>query len=371
MNTEKLSQLVESILSEEGKFGTQGNLDSVANALSNLASQPQEPRHQSELVKSLSNLETSVASFVASFSPRDYERVQHLFPGDFERDLVSEIRKWISENPMSPNVVSQKVNTLRDERQQVLSYLQSFSESLGFFGFDYDELDEGTAELGFQIPRELFSNNLDGLIEELKQTQRMLRFVSEARTGSYNPAVVGSISTTDPLFFLGVSVPVAQQFGLLVTWAIGVWYTVEKIRKIRAETAQIQAFTEAEIKKIFDSKIQEQINQSVEAKVKEILENGNAPKNRHGELSGALTWVLEALLAKMERGLTVELRLPPPPNEELDEEIDEETGQTSEPSNEMKAYTDLLDIQSKLQFPNMGDTPVLEIPEFKETNRKK
>jgi hypothetical protein len=101
--------------------------------------------------------------------------------------------------------------------------------------------------------------------------------------------------------------------------ALGVWLLVEQIRKVRAETAQLPAFTENDVEKIFGTKIRETINKAVEEKVDELINNGKAKKARHGELKGQLKWALDSLLAKMERGLTIELRLAPPQVEETED----------------------------------------------------
>jgi hypothetical protein len=361
VNTSKLNELIEQIRHCENQNKTQNKLQSLGATLQQIVNQPQSPEHQNALAENLRQFRAAMNSFHDGFSPRDYERLLELASEAFSSELPDEIAKLIEENPMSPNVVREKVNELHSERNTVLSNLNQLGDALTFFDFSYDQPEEGTAEVGFQIPRELFDNNLDGLVSELKQIKQMIGFLSEATIGAYEPARVGTISTTDPLIFLGMAVEVAKHFGVAVTWAIGVWFSVEQIRKVRAETAQIEAFTPDEVEEIFDKKIKEQIDKSIDAKVKEILEQGNAHKKRHGELSGSLKWVLESLLAKMERGLTIELRLPPPP-EETDEEDGE--GSTSEAAHEY--YRELVEVQGQLVFPAPSKNPVLAIPEAKD-----
>jgi len=71
---------------------------------------------------------------------------------------------------------------------------------------------------------------------------------------------------------------------------------------------------------------------------------------------------LEALLAKIERGLTIELRLPPPPKE-----VDEEENEVSEEgAAEIKAHQELLEVEKQLVFPEPSENPVLTIPEMKD-----
>jgi hypothetical protein len=145
--------------------------------------------------------------------------------------------------------------------------------------------------------------------------------------------------------------------------ALGVWLLVEQIRKVRAETAQLPAFTENDVEKIFGTKIRETINKAVEEKVDELINNGKAKKARHGELKGQLKWALDSLLAKMERGLTIELRLAPPQVEETEDgEVPDEA--------EFNDFIFLQDIQQQLVFPERSENPVLSIPELKENQGK-
>lgn len=261
------------------------------------------------------------------------------------------------ENAMTPSVATAVAQKILGKRTEVFSRLKELRAALEYFDFGYVEPEEGKAEVGFQIPRELFDNNLPGFIKELREIELITKFFSEVAIGQYEPAEVGSISTTDPLIFLAMAEPVATRIGGVVVWALGVWYAVEKIRNLRAQTAQLQSFTPKEVEDFFDSKIKTQIQTAVEAKVEEVLAEGKAPAQRKGELTPQLTWALESILAKVERGLTIELRIAPPPIDGDEAAVDEE----AEPGRKQ-----LLAIQEQLVFPKASDNPVLAIPELKE-----
>ncbi len=359
MNTEKLRQLIDHARNVEDELQTQNRLQELNRALQNIVNAPQEPSHQDALAENLAKISLVMEQFQAAFSPQDFGRLQDLAPETFATDIPIKIKAKIEANPMSPNVAKDYVQEIINERNMVFTHLNQMSDSMKFFEFDYDEIDGGYAEVGFQIPRELFENNLEGLITELNQIKRMVRIVSEAMTGAYKPPKVGTISTSDPLIFLELAVEVAKYFGGVVTWGIAVWYSVEKIRKVRAETAQIDAFTDKEIADIFDNKIQQQIDEAVEAKVKELLSEGKPPKGRKGDLSASLKWVLEALLAKMERGLTVELRIPPPPEQELDDD-----GEQIINTQTVLDHLALEELQRQLSFPEPSEEPILALPSY-------
>ena len=357
MNTDKLRELVDRVLEVEAKADTQTRLNQLATALANLSGTPQNAEYQTQLATSLKQFANSIFRFQVAFSPRDYERVLELSDEAFSPTMLDEINATISQNAMSPTVANTFVQNLHGKRNEVFTRLKELQATLEYFHFGYIEPAPGEAELGFQIPRDLFSNNLPGFIKELRDLDLIIKFFSEAEIGKYEPAEVGSISTTDPLIFLSMAEPVAKAIGLAVTWAVATWLGVEQIRKLRAETAQLKSFSPEEVENIFGTKIKQEINAAVETKVAEILASSKAPKARHAELGGHLTKALEALLAKIERGMTIELRIAPPPVE------DDAADEAEEVAANRQA---LLDIQASLVFPRPSDNPLLPIPDLKD-----
>ena len=110
-------------------------------------------------------------------------------------------------------------------------------------------------EIGITIPRKLFDNNLDGLIAELKEIRFILRAFSEVSTGSVEPVILRQISTTDPLFFLGMPAETIAAVGAAVTWVLSTWRQIEEIRNVRAETQNLQFANCSAVLLMFDAKI--------------------------------------------------------------------------------------------------------------------
>ncbi len=362
MNTDKLRELVDRVREAESKIDTQSNLGNLVNALTNLVSQPQNPDYQTALSQALKKFSTSMQNFEHAFAPRDFLRVVELSEEAFAPSIPHEIEQAVLENAMTPNVVAEKAQKILTQRTEVFSRLNELSATLEYFDFGYVEAELGRAEVGFQIPRALFENNLPGFIKELREIELITKFFSEVTTGQYEPAEVGSISTTDPLIFLEMAAPVATSIAGAVAWALGVWFSVEKIRNLRAQTAQIQSFSPKEVEDFFDSKIKTEIETAVASKVEELLASGKATSKRKGELTSHLTWALESILAKIERGMTIELRIAPPPIDDAEAEEDDETAQDRQ---------ELLAIQEKLVFPKPSDNPVLTIPELKDEKQRR
>lgn len=144
--------------------------------------------------------------------------------------------------------------------------------------------------------------------------------------------------------------------GAVVTWALNQWKKVEEIRKLRSETKKNQSFTEKEIKDFFDSKIERAIKSGIEEKVTDVL--GPPPKTAGSEQAKRteLAWALESVLARIERGMTVEIRFVPPPAKK--DEADGGSGDTAQVTH----FASIAEAASQLVFPAADKIPVLEIP---------
>jgi hypothetical protein len=357
LNTDKLRELVDQILDVEAKTDTQGKLSQLASALSSLSSSPQNADYQTQLATALKQFKSSMTRFQSSFAPRDQERLLDLSEEAFSPSLVDEVANSITQNGMSPAVASNFAQTLLSKRNEVFTRLRELQTALDYFQIEQEEPTAGDAELGFQIPRELFANNLPGLIKELRDLELIIKFFSEAAIGKYEPAQVGSISTTDPLVFLSMAEEVAKTIALAVSWAVATWLGVEQIRNLRAQTAKHKSFTPEEVESIFDTKIKQEIDAAVEAKVAEILAQSKVAKSRHGELGAHLAKALNALLAKVERGMTIELRIGPP-------QVDGDSAEARDDEGSSRQV--LRDIQETLVFPTPSENPVLPIPDLKD-----
>ncbi|GJL80246.1 MAG: hypothetical protein NPINA01_32350 [Nitrospinaceae bacterium] len=141
---------------------------------------------------------------------------------------------------------------------------------------------------------------------------------------------------------------------------------MEEIRNVRAETANLKEFSEKEIKSIFDKKIEETIDKAIKEKTKSLLEQNKDESLRKNEQDIDISWALKSILARIERGMTVEIRFLPPAQEESAEE-----GQTTEPQEEPQEFVKLREIVPNLVFPSPDPNPVLQLPNPKKEDESK
>lgn len=208
----------------------------------------------------------------------------------------------------------------------------------------------GKLRLGSFLPRSLFHNDFEKLIDELEELDFILRAFSELATGSVETIEVHQISTSDPQFFFGLSPVTIAAIGTAITWALNTWKQVEDVRKVRAETRKLSAFSEKEVDDIFDRKIKSIMGTSIDAETKRLLADTGTRGGRVYEQGEHLKRALESILARVERGMTVEIRaLPPPKGPE---------GNAAETA----AFEEIKAMAPTLLFPKPDPNPVLPLP---------
>ena len=357
MNAARLKEIVEFLLSQENQSRIQKRLNAVSQQLSNLASNPQQSEAQTQFANALSELDKAMVQTIDNIQPAQAKLIEEIGGSPFFlENLATTIAKWTAENPIAPAVTQKKVADLTARRAEFIETITQLRDRLTKLNIQTAVLDSGTAEIGFLLPRELFHNHLDELIKELGVLNKIMRAFTEIATGTISPIEVRQISTSDPLFFFGLDATTIAMIGGVVTWALMQWKMVEDIRKLRSEAKKNSVFTEKEIKGFFDAKIQESIDKGIDHKVNELLRSSKDKLDgpRQSEKKNELAWALRSILARVERGMTVEIRFLPPATT-TQEEGDQEPREKND-------FGELSQIVPQLVFPSAEQSPVLELP---------
>jgi hypothetical protein len=94
------------------------------------------------------------------------------------------------------------------------------------------------------------------------------------------------------------------------------------------------------------------VKKSIEEKVQSMLAPYQGDQARKNELSNSLSLTLEQLLQRVERGMTVEIRLLPPAKPQVD---DEQTARKEQ------AFSEATAIAKDLEFPQLHGSPALQL----------
>ncbi len=351
MNAERLKALVDRVLADENELELQQKLTDLNNALSTFSQQPGQASAQTAVADILRVLVTTLDEFLGRYSPAQIMDLESIGGRPFfSTEMIAGIKGKIDENPLTPAVVQQFVKDLMRRRAAYVGHLTALASALDAVGISGKAEDTGQGlDIGFKIPRALFDNDLDGLLKELNVIRQMVRIVSEIAIGEVETIAVKEISTTDPLFVFDLSAQTIITLGAIATWALHTWRQVEEIRRVRAETAKLRSFTEKEIEEIFGDKIKKEVELAVKAQATAMLGTGKPRDERGNEQRNGLEWVLRSVLARVERGWTVEIRPLAPPAD-------------AEGAEATTTYEQGEEIAKALSFPAPEPAPVLQLP---------
>lgn len=359
MNTEQLYDLVSELVEDEDREKIQSKLDAVVQSLANLAGSPQEISYQTAVASSLESLSDALN---LTYTPLTINRMRSIGADEyFQQSLVDKIRESMAENPMSPAVAQGVASTLRDSRANAINSLRNAKAAFEDMGLDGENLEEGDSEIGFEIPRALFNNELEGFSRELHELRLIIRAFSEIAGNAGERIELRQVSSSDPLIYVSLGYLTVLSLGQAVKWCLDQWKTIEEIRNLRASTANLTGIPMAEELTL---KYDQMIDQLVETKVREeaerLAKQSDADEVRENELANHLAKALTGLLARIERGMKVDIRLLPP----------ESTGDGSN-ADAVSAFESIEAVRDELVFPSITEgKPVLKIEKQPERKKK-
>lgn len=353
MNAQRLRAVIELLLEADRRHKIQECLDALQTAMSNLAGSPAHQQHQQDFAVAFTAFDTAVRNLWDALTPAQRNSVIEIggYPY-FSPDMPAAINTAILQNPMTPAVVQQQLAELAKKRSEYLETLRTMRASFEKLGVKAQPLIPGQAELGILLPCELFNNDLTGFQEELRRLDQIIRAFYEVANVTPFTIELKEISTSDPIIFLGMDITVLVLIGLTVKWCIEIIKGGLDIKKV-AEDARAAGVDLAVVEKI-EAQVYTKIEDCVEDKVESMLEGYTGDLGRRRELEQGLSIALSQMLARIERGMTVEIRfIPPPPDASAPE-------QGQEPTNK-QAFDELEQIAKSLEFPQVRGAPVLQL----------
>ncbi|RUW99886.1 hypothetical protein EOA30_23055, partial [Mesorhizobium sp. M8A.F.Ca.ET.059.01.1.1] len=313
MNASRLREILEKALQIDLDLKLRKILNNVTTGLSDVVGSPSDSGHQQTFASAVDQLRTALSEAATLLSPAEVERLRELGAADYFLPTMSEkIATWLAENPATPAVANEKLTELIGARNVFITEAEQLVGHLDHLDIKVQELEPGEAEIGFLLPRELFGNQFDRLIKELSVVNRIIGAFAEVATGSAETVEVRQISTSDPTFVLGLGLATIVAIGKSITWALDTWKRVDEIRRLKNEAAKVIALKGSAIEELFDKQIKDTVKEEIQKQVAAFLKESQADAGRKNELRTSLTWALESVLARVERGFAVEIRFLPP-----------------------------------------------------------
>lgn len=355
MNTARLKELLDRLLAVDQSTEILNALGQAADQMQSVVNNPGDTNAQTQYASAFQRLRANVQQMLSAFTPAELELMDEIGARSFfGTDWAQTVADTMQSNAVTPAVVLGALNDLRKKRSEYLTHITELRNRLQAVGIKASSLQPGEAELGILLPRALFENNLEGLVDELGTVKNILRIFSEVVTGKVEAIEVRQISTSDPIFTLGLALSVIVAIGKTVTWALQTWKSVEDIRKLRREAQKSERFTSEEIEGFFEKKIEKTIDQALQKKVDELVAVAAEEIGRKHEQRVGIEWALKSILTRIERGMTIEVRFLPPRTPKK--------GEPPLPDSELQPFVELKEIVPLLSFPRSEGQPVLPLP---------
>ena len=349
MNAERLLRLIDQVIELEGRHQVQSDLVALGEVLGRLASQPQSTGIQTEMSGNLDRLDQSITAMYSDLSPIQISAILSLGGAQFYNpNLFENIQLQIVNNPLSPAVSKTHVDKQVTRRQAFLDAFEQTKSGLEYLRFKAETLSAGEAEVGFGIPRVLFSGKLPALLQELHNLNRVVKLFQESSGDSNEDVDLNTISASDPIIVLGAGIFTIRLLARTITWVLNTYTSILQIKKMKNEAADDLGFDEVQLA-VFEEAIAEKIDAGIEARLTEIFGDGEIG-GRTAELRNGMAWAHQYLLAQIERGMKIEVSFVAPP-----------TG-TEETPEQREAFDDLGGIVDSLEFPTVSGAPVTQIP---------
>lgn len=342
MNARILFELFHRLLEGERENTLQEKLKNLTASLTRVVSAPQDSASRDSFAEILRDTRASQHTLWTSLSPTERARVEHL---DLERfyngTFIDELLQAMAEEPISPSNANQKLKDFVDERAEFVEETTKFVTSMEYlYPRDYWDV-VAQPEIGFTLPREMFDGTIDGFMKELKTIRYCITTLGGLTNDGVQEITIGEISSSDPLIFLGIDVKVIAAVAGAITWCLDTWQRVDDLISRKKTVAEVEALKDLE--KTIDDRISKAVEEAIQKKAAELTKG-----KKDKELTSSVEFVLKLLLERVERGMTIELRLPQ----------SEDNQDTSEPSVDEQTVAELV---GDLAFPQFERRPVLKL----------
>lgn len=359
MNTGRLRELLDLVLDAEEEFSIAALFRELQRSLNNLQSNPGDPATQTSVAEAFTALRTGLRKLQGQFTPADLLQLDELGGVPYVTlaafGRMSAVRQ---QNELTPAVIAQECASIIAERNEFFESITKIAEGFAKLGIDYDPIEAGEAEIGFRLPRAIFDNELKQFADELKQLDFIIRAFAEAEGYAGEAPQLRQLSTSDPLIMLAIALPVIKVIGASISWGLDQWKKVEDIKLVRAQTEGLNIDNKNKKKLLdqYDAMIEADLKSSVQGEAKRLADGAKVSEDRRPELQNHFEIALQRLLALLERGMTVELRLGPPAEEDEQADGDAEHAEVSD-------YRAVEQLQQQLVFPKPEGAPLMELPD--------
>jgi uncharacterized coiled-coil DUF342 family protein len=180
MNVERLHRVIFDFQSDLQKTNLLGVLQAVREILQNIVNQPNQPAYQTNLVESIEELNKALHnSKYNSYTPMFKETISEITNEmKFGRELKNEIDNIFASNLITPAKALEDIDKIVNDITQIQTGIINTIGGLESLNIEKEELEPGTCELGYTIPRKFIDNKLVELKNEISELNFILNIIT-------------------------------------------------------------------------------------------------------------------------------------------------------------------------------------------------
>lgn len=359
MNVERLNKILLEIQKEYQINQILVKLQAVRDNLQNQVNQPQQPTYQQSLVTSLVDLYSTLdTSPVNEFSPGWKQIISEIGGEDiFGINLEEAIKDIFASNQITPAAALESINKIVTKSEQFKTTIDTLILGFNDLKIGAEELEPGQCELGYMIPRLFVKNQLSSLNKEISELNFILNSLSEAVTGEKSEYEVKTISSSDFLLYVIISLHVGKVLAEAVEKIINNYKTILEIKILRNDLKSkgVPEKATKEIEEHANSRMEEEIKKIAAQIIKDNYKKADLP--RKNELNNAVTIALNKIANRIDNGFNIEIRVESIPAPNADEKIEDEEQKNIDFVNSIKAAA------KTMEFVKTSGQPILELKE--------
>lgn len=309
-------------------------------------------------------LEAAEKTTLDDLSPAWREMIEEIgYSNSLGGAVVKRLNEAFKQSDITPQIVKEEVDLLNQELTNLGNAVTQITASFKLLSIGKEDLEHGSSELGFLIPRESIDYRLDAFAKECKEFDFIFGTFSEIVTGDRSHYKINTISSSDLSVFLDSLPAVSALVATAAERVVAFYKQILEVKKLRSEMLK-QGITEEALSAIDESQ-NTKMAKEIENLTTQIIEKykNNHEPGRVNELKNSLVMSLHKLANRIDRGMHIEVRIAEiADNGEDDAEIDQDLE---------NATNDIQRVTKSLQFIRPDGDPILSLPEEVTTPKKR
>lgn len=357
MNAERLHKILFDVQNEINKIDLVGDLQELMNEMQNMVDAPEEASYQQNVSTTLNQLYENLKDVPSnSFSPAWKQTLDEIGLSSYlGLNLKQKLESIFSHNQITPSSALEEITAISESLNEFNSSISDIVAGFIVLHIGREELEPGECEVGYLIPRKFTESKLSILSKEVSELNFILSNISEIINGEKEEYFVRTISSSDYLFYIGVSLTVANILSIVTDRIVNIYKNILEIKELRNRLKEIGV--PAKDTMDIESFANKQMEEEIKRISLEIINNFCKGKElgRKNELSNGLTISLNKIANRIDQGFNLEVRVEPLRN--TTEEV------TSDDNEKIQLIDSIQNLSKSMEFINTTGQPILKLSE--------